>query len=89
MYSLNSKKFFQESDVKEAEAKKFKSVFDYKSNFTFTSPLYEQNLLKADNSLSDKRVAWHKNLSKDMYISEALNVLSELKLKDKSTIIKN
>ncbi|MDP5106583.1 MAG: carboxy terminal-processing peptidase [Polaribacter sp.] len=89
LYSLNSKKFFQESDVKEAEANKFKSVFDYKSNFTFTSPLYEQNLLKADNSLSDKRIAWHKNLSKDMYISEALNVLSELKLKDKSTIIKN
>ena len=89
LYSLNSKKFFIESDVKEAEAKKFKSVFDYKSNFTFTSPIYEQNLLKADDSLADKRIAWHKNLSKDMYISEALNVLSELKLKDKSRIIKN
>lgn len=89
LFSLNSKKFFQESDVKEAEAKKFKSVFDYKSNFTFTSPKYEQDLFKVDNSLVDKRVAWHKNLSKDMYISEALNVLSELKLKDKSTIIKN
>lgn len=89
LYSLNSKKFFQESEVKEAEAKKFKSVFDYKSNFTFTSPKYEQNQLKEDNSLADKRIAWHKNLSKDMYISEALNVLSELKLKDKSRIIKN
>jgi carboxyl-terminal processing protease len=88
-YSLNYKKFYQESEVKEVEAKKFKSVFDYKSDFTFSSPKYEQDLFKVDNSLADKRVAWHKNLSKDMYVSEALNVLSELKLKDKSTIIKN
>ncbi|SDS31427.1 carboxyl-terminal processing protease [Polaribacter sp. KT25b] len=88
-YSLNYKKFYEESEVKEVEAKKFKSVFDYKSDFTFSSPKYEQDLLKIDNSLADKRVAWHKNLSKDMYVSEALNVLSELKLRDKSTIIKN
>jgi carboxyl-terminal processing protease len=88
-YSLNYKKFFEDSEIKEVEAKKFKSVFDYKSNLTFLSPKYEQLLLKADNSLADKRVSWHKNLSKDMYISEALNVISELKLRDKSTIIKN
>ena len=88
-YSLNYKKFFKESEMKELEAKKFKSVFDYKSDLTFLSPKYEQILLKADNSLADKRVSWHKNLSKDMYISEALNVISELKLRDKSTIIKN
>ena len=88
-YSLNYKKFFEESEIKELEAKKFKSVFDYKSDLTFLSPKYEQILLKADNSLADKRVSWHKNLSKDMYISEALNVISELKLRDKSTIIKN
>jgi carboxyl-terminal processing protease len=88
-YSLNYKKFFEESEIKEVEAKKFKSVFDYKSDLTFLSPKYEQILLKADNSLADKRVSWHKNLSKDMYISEALNVISELKLRDKSTIIKN
>ena len=88
-YSLNYKKFFEDSEIKEVEAKKFKSVFDYKSDLTFLSPKYEQILLKADNSLADKRVSWHKNLSKDMYISEALNVISELKLRDKSTIIKN
>lgn len=88
-YSLNYKKFFKDSEIKEVEATKFKSVFDYKSDLTFLSPKYEQILLKADNSLADKRVSWHKNLSKDMYISEALNVISELKLRDKSTIIKN
>ena len=88
-YSLNYKKFFKESDAKEKEADKFKSVFDYKSNLTFTSPKYEQTLFKSNQDLADKRLAWHKNLAKDMYISEALNVLSELKLSNEGVIIKN
>jgi carboxyl-terminal processing protease len=88
-YSLNYKQFFKESEVKEEEADKFKSVFDYKSELTFTSPKYEKALFKQNDDLKDKRLAWHKNLAKDMYISEALNVLSELKLKDKSEIVKN
>ncbi|MBT7817180.1 MAG: carboxy terminal-processing peptidase, partial [Polaribacter sp.] len=75
-YSLNYKKFYKESEEKEKEADKFKSVFDYKSNLTYFSPKYEQSLFKDNKDLADKRMAWHKNLSKDMYISEALNVLS-------------
>lgn len=88
-YSLNYKQFFKESDAKDKEAEKFKSVFDYKSNLTFTSPQYEQSLFEENEDLKDKRLAWHKNLSKDMYISEALNVLSELKLRKESEIVKN
>jgi carboxyl-terminal processing protease len=88
-YSLNYKKFFKDSKEREEEAKKFKSVFDYKSNLTYTSPKYEQSLFKDNQDLSDKRMAWHKNLSKDMYVSEALNVLSELKLSDTSEFVKN
>ena len=88
-YSLNYKKFSKDSDTRKKEAKKFKSVFDYKSNLTFTSPKYEQTLSKTDKDLEDKRLAWHKNLSKDMYVSEALTVLSELKLREESKIVKN
>ena len=88
-YSLNYKKFFKANDTKEKEAEKFKSVFDYKSDLSFTSPNYEKTLFKNDKDLADKRIAWHKNLSKDMYISEALNVLSELKLREKTEIVKN
>ena len=88
-YSLNYKKFFKENDTKEKEAEKFKSVFDYKSDLSFTSPNYEKTLFKNDKDLADKRIAWHKNLSKDMYISEALKVLSELKLREKAEIVKN
>ena len=88
-YSLNFKKFFKETEEKVKEAEKFKSVFDYKSDLTYSSPKYEQSLFKDNKDLADKRMAWHKNLSKDMYISEALNVLSELKLKSKTEIIKD
>jgi carboxyl-terminal processing protease len=88
-YSLNYKKFLKDSEVREKEAEKFKSVFDYKSNLTFISPEYEQSFFQNNKDLKDKRVAWHKNLSKDMYVSEALTVLSELKLREQSKIIKN
>lgn len=88
-YSLNYKEFLKESDAREKEAEKFKSVFDYKSNLTFESPKYEQSLFQANKDLEDKRGAWHKNLSKDMYVSEALAVLSELKLRENSKAIKN
>jgi carboxyl-terminal processing protease len=88
-YSLNYKKFYKESEVIEKDAHTFKSVFDYKSNLTYFSPKYEQSLFKDNKDLADKRMAWHKNLSKDMYISEALNVLSELKLKNKVEIVQH
>ena len=87
--SLNYKAFSKENEVQEKEAEKFKSVFKYNSKLKFLSPKYELPLLKKDTTLADKRTAWHKNLSKDMYVSEALNVLSELKLKNHNKIVKN
>ncbi|MCG1036000.1 carboxy terminal-processing peptidase [Polaribacter sargassicola] len=80
VFSLNYKSFAEEKSNQEKEVEKFDTVFDYTSNLTFTSPTYELPSLKEDPVLADKRVAWHKSLSQDIYISEALNVLSELKM---------
>ena len=80
-YSLNYKMFVQEAKKREDEAKRFNSVFEYQSNLTFESPLYEKSLLSKDPNLGDKRKAWHESLAKDLYISEALNVLDDLKLR--------
>ncbi|ARV16197.1 carboxy terminal-processing peptidase [Polaribacter sp. SA4-12] len=88
-YSLNYKMFEKENIAHEKDAEKFKSVFDYKSDLNFTSPEYELSLFKKDTALADKRLAWHKNLSKDVYVFEALNVLSELKLKLSNQIVKH
>ena len=88
-YSLNYKLFTTQSLAQEKAAEKFKSVFDYESNLKFASPKYEVSLFKKDTILANKRLEWHKKLSKDVYVSEALNVLSELKLKPSDKLAKN
>ena len=67
---------------------KFKKLNDYQSDLTYTSPLYEQELVKNNTDLLEKREAWHKNLKKDSYLEEALNVLSELKIKPEYLLVK-
>ena len=88
-YSLNYKQYQKELKQREDFAKKFKSVFKYQSGLAFNYPSYEIPLFKENIDLKEKRNAWHKNLSKDLYISEALNVLSQLKLASKQEIVKN
>ena len=77
-----------EAKQRENEAEKFKSVFEYQSDLTFASPAYEKNILAKDPDLTEKRKAWHKSLSRDLYVSEALNVLSELKLRTPIQLVK-
>ena len=88
-FSLNYKEYQKESKLSDAYAEKFKSVFKYQSGLAFNSPSYEIPLFEVNKDLKEKRDAWHKNLSKDLYISEALNVLSELKLVSNQKIVKN
>lgn len=71
------------------EAKRFDKLKDYKNNLTFKSPLYEIPLMEKDSTLAKKRETWHKDLSKDIYIEEALRVISELKKKEQQVSIKN
>ncbi len=89
IYSLNYNEFKKESDKKSEQGKQFKEVFKFKSNITFDAPKYEYELFKKDTVLKGKRVAWHKNLKKDIYMNEALNVLSELKMKKEYSIVKH
>ena len=88
-YSLNYKDFIKEGDEKEKEAERFKSIFKFDSKLNFLSPEYEISLITKDSTLGEKRNDWHNNLSKDLYVAEALNVLSELKMSDKNKNIKN
>ena len=88
-YTLNYKLFEKENVANEKDAEIFKTVFDYKSDLKFTSPEYELPLFKKDTALADKRLAWHKNLSKDVYVFEALNVLGELKMNTSKSLIKH
>ena len=71
-YSLNYNEFIKESEQKNKEGEQFKEVFKFDSNLTFNSPKYELDLFKKDTVLEEKRIVWHKNLKKDIYMNEAL-----------------
>ena len=88
-YSLNFKQFTKEAKKHQKQGEKFKSVFKFKSKLKFESPKSELPLIKKDIIDGDKRMAWHQNLAKDIYINEALNVLSELRMKNLNKIVKN
>jgi len=79
-YSLNYEKYRAELKLNEEEAKQFEAISDYKTNLTFESLPYEQIMFDQDTTLRDKRNRWHENLSKDVYVEEALNVLNDLKM---------
>ncbi|HSD14403.1 MAG TPA: carboxy terminal-processing peptidase, partial [Flavobacterium sp.] len=79
VYSLNYKKFKADEDAVELTAKKFKALADYKSNLKFTSLAYEQEMFKKDSVLAQKRERWHESLANDVYVEEAMKILSDMK----------
>jgi carboxyl-terminal processing protease len=79
-FSLNYNEYKEKLDLNEEEAKRFDKLADYKTNLTFKSLPYEMALMKQDSTLKIKRKRWHENLSKDVYMEEALNVLNDLKM---------
>ena len=80
IYHLNYKKFKSNLLENEEKAKKYKKLSEYSSELTFKSLPYEIDLISKDTTLGEKRKRWHKNLTKDIYVNEALNVLNDLRL---------
>ncbi|MGS2764015.1 carboxy terminal-processing peptidase [Sinomicrobium sp. M5D2P9] len=79
-YSLNYETYRKTMDKDEQIAKRFEALSDYKTDLTFRSLPYEESLMAQDTVLRDKRQRWHENLSKDVYVEEALNVLEDLQV---------
>lgn len=78
VFSLNIDTFKKEQEALELKAKKYKAISKYKNNLTFSSLPYEVEITKNDNLLKEKRDRWHENLSKDVYVEEAVNILDDL-----------
>lgn len=78
-YSLNYDKYKKHLKQNEEKAEKFKKITDYKNELVFKSLVHELKLIEKDSILKEKRMRWHKSLSKDVYVEEALNVLNDLK----------
>ena len=81
VYSLKMDKFKEEQRSLEETAKKYKPISEYQNKLNFVSLPYEKTAIQSDVTLKEKRERWHENLSKDIYVEEALNVLDDLQSK--------
>jgi carboxyl-terminal processing protease len=81
-YSLNMVNFKKEQAAIEETAKKYKAISEYQTALKFLSLPYEDEAMKKDLSLKEKRDRWHESLSKDIYVEEALNILDDLQGKN-------
>lgn len=79
--NLNFEKFIADKTKQEKENKKFDVLVNYNNNLIFKSTQSENELFKKNVYLKEEREKLHTQLSSDIYIEEALNILVEMKLK--------
>jgi len=80
LISLNYDIYKEEEKKDKKRSDYFKKLTEYDSKLTFESLKYETELFTKDPVLREKRDRWHKDLAKDVYIEEAVNVLQDLKV---------
>lgn len=80
VHPLNFDAYEKEVEEDKETAKHFEALKDYKTNLTYTSLPYEEEMFKTDTVLKEKRERWHENLSKDVYMEEAIHVLEDMKM---------
>ena len=83
---LNYTAYKEEKEKDKKQSDYYKSISEYDSKLTFGSLKYEQELFTKDSVLREKRDRWHKNLAKDIYVEEAVNVLEDLKMNNMKNI---
>lgn len=78
--NLNFANYSADIEGRKEEGKRFDTLGEYDNKLKYRSLPYELNLMKQDTTLQEKRKRWHTNLSKDIYVEEAVNVLDDLAL---------
>jgi len=78
VYSLKYSEYVAELKKNEKESERFDALSDYTTNLSFESLAYEKPIMANDSVFRIKRERWHESLSKDIYMDEALNVLTDL-----------
>lgn len=78
VYPLQYEEYNRQRKIIQEESKKYNDISKYSSNLTYQSLPYEQEQFEKDDVLKEKRVRWHKNLTSDVYIEEAINVLDDI-----------
>ena len=77
--SLNQKKFNEVMQTRKAQIKKFKGLEKFNNGLKFVVNPDELLREKTDEAFAKKTENWMKNLQRDLYLEEAVNVISEMK----------
>lgn len=77
--SLNQTKFNEVMQTRKSQIKKFKSLTNFNNGLKFTVNPDEAVREKTDEAFAKKTENWTKNLQRDLYLQEAVNVISEMK----------
>jgi len=78
--TLNYDDYKRDLESRIEDTKKFDLIDEYDNKLSYESLPHEIKLMKQDTSLTEKRKRWHKSLSKDIYVEEAVNVLEDLEI---------
>ena len=74
---LTYQNYLLENKIK---TKEFESLSKYSNDLNFKLLKSEKDYIMSDKELLSNRNRWHKNLTKDIYISEGINILKQLNL---------
>ncbi len=77
--SLNQIKFNEVMSLRKSQIKKFKSLDKFNNGLKFTLNTDEGLREKTDEAFQKKTENWTKNLQRDIYMQEAVNIISEMK----------
>ena len=77
--SLNIKDFEALMKERKAQIEKFKPLLKYNNGLTFTLHPDDVTRGKKDEVFAKKSDNWIKNLKRDIYLQETVNIISELK----------
>ncbi|MEX0998156.1 MAG: carboxy terminal-processing peptidase [Flavobacteriaceae bacterium] len=77
---LNYDQYIADIEKNKERSKTFDAISEYQNDLKFSSHVKETELKRLDTILNEKRIRWHKNLSQDIYVEEAVHVLEDLKM---------
>ena len=77
-FTLNYKDLIKEKAIENSETEKFKKLTEFTNTLTFYPTKTDLDKILNDSILVKKRKRWEETLSKDIYIDEAVNILSDL-----------
>lgn len=77
-FPLSYKDYVVEVKQNEEAIKKFDTLNKFSYKLSFSSLPYELQLFQKDTILQAKRLRWHKDLTKDVVVDEAVQVLKDL-----------